>query len=198
MAGSSALVIVTAAMTVAVLASPALAAPRDGAWWNGAPETFKLGYVAGYLAGQEEQAAKWSHLADEAIAQLPEDARAPFAPVLDMLHTQNASFERATYGDVVSQLDGFYHLDRNRTIPLAEALVIIRQALNGADQPYLACQTEYFRLAHDRALPMKERLEALGRKAAQCANMSPHPDQPGSAQDADESYGLPSVHPVTK
>jgi len=197
MAGASPLVIV-ATIVFAAAASSALAESRDGAWWSGAPETFKLGYVAGYLAGQEEQAAKWRHLTDEAVAQLPEDARTPFTPVLDMLRAETTSFDRATYGDVVSQLDGFYRLERNRAIPLAEALVIVRQALNGAEQPYLACQTEYFRLAHDKALPMKERLEALGKKASQCANMAPHENQADSSHEADEAYGLPSGHPETK
>jgi hypothetical protein len=115
-----------------------------------------------------------------------------------MLRAETKHFERATYGDVVSQLDGFYRLERNQAIPLAEALVIVRQALNGADQPFLACQTEYFRLAHDRALPMKERLEALGKKASQCANMAPPGEQPNSSPEANESYGLPTGHPETK
>jgi hypothetical protein len=180
-----------------LVAAPAWAAPRDGSWWMGAPESFKLGYVAGYLAGREEQAAKWGRLTDEAAAQLPDDARAQFAPVLDALRADTASFEKATYGDVVEQLDGFYRLERNRGIPLEQALTIVRQALSGVDQPYLACQTEYFRLAHDAALPMKERLEALGKKAAQCADMTPHKDAPPEG-GVPETYGLPEGHPSTK
>ena len=180
-----------------LIADSAWAAPRDGAWWMGAPESFKLGYVAGYLAGREEQAAKWSRLTDDAAAQLPEDARAQFAPVLDALRADTASFEHATYGDVLTQLDGFYHLERNRSIPLEQALTIVRQALGGVDQPYLACQTEYFRLAHDAALPMKERLEALGKKAAQCAEMTPHKDAPPEG-GVPETYGLPEGHPSTQ
>lgn len=182
---------------VLLIAAPAWAEPRDGSWWMGAPESFKLGYVAGYLTGREEQAAKWGRLTDEAAAQLSDDARAQFAPVLDALRADTASFDRATYGDVVEQLDGFYHLERNRGIPLEQALTIVRQAMSGADQPYLACQTEYFRLAHDAARPMKERLEALGKKAAQCAEMSPRQDAP-PPDGVDERYGLPEHHPVPK
>jgi len=183
-------------LALLVAAPASWAAPRDGSWWMDAPESFKLGYVAGYLAGREEQAAKWGRLTDEAAAQLPDDARAQFAPVLDALRADTASFERATYGDVVEQLDGFYRLERNRTIPLEQALTIVRQALNGVDQPYLACQTEYFRLAHDAAQPMKERLEALGRKAAQCTEMSPRHDAPPAG--VDEGYGPPENQPSPK
>jgi len=186
----------TLALTLLIV-SPAWATPRDGTWWMGAPESFKLGYVAGYLAGREEQAAKWSRLTDEAAAQLPEDARAQFVPVLDALRADTASVEHAAYGDVLPQLDGFYHLARNRAIPLEQALTIVRQALSGVDQPYLACQTEYFRLAHDAALPMKERLEALGKKATQCAEMTPHNDAPPES-GVPETYGLPEGHPSTK
>jgi len=179
---------------IAVLwAAPAFGAPRDGTWWAGAPEHFKLGYVAGYVDGRDEQARSWGRIADEAIAQLPDDARQHFTPVLDALRAEAEQFQRATYGDVMGQLDAFYRLDRNRPVPLAQALAIVRQALNGVAQPYLACQTEYFRLAHDQEVPMKERLEALGRKAAQCAAMSPH----GPAADADSpsSSSLPEGHP---
>jgi hypothetical protein len=44
---------------------------------------------------------------------------------------------------------------------------------------------------------MKERLEALARKAAQCAEMSPRQDAPPPA-GVDERYGLPEDHPSTK
>ena len=194
MAHPTALVTRAVLVLALLVAAPAWAAPRDGSWWMGAPESFKLGYVAGYLAGREEQAAKWGRFTDEAAAQLPDDARAQFAPVLDALRADTASFDQATYGDVVEQLDGFYRLERNRAIPLEQALTIVRQALSGVDQPYLACQTEYFRLAHDATRPMKERLEALGRKAAQCAEMSPRQDAPPPG-GVDERYGLPEDHP---
>jgi hypothetical protein len=177
-----------------LLSTPAWAGPRDGAWWMGAPESFKLGYVAGYLAGREEQGLKWSRLTDEAAAQLPADARAQFSPVLDALRAETGSFAQASYGDVVAQLDGFYHPEKNRTIPLEQAFTIVRQALNGADQPYLYCQIEYFRLAHDQSQPMKERIEALGKKAAECAEMNPHLDT-RPPDGVDEYHGLPESHP---
>lgn len=157
-------------------AAPASAAPRDGAWWGGAPESFKAGYVAGYLAGRDEQAAKWNRLTDDAVAQLPDEARAPFVPVLEAMQAESKGFQSATYADVVEQIDRFYRPEKNRAIPIAQALAIARQALEGVDRQYLDCQTEYFRLAHNTALPMKERLEALGKQAAQCAEMPPRPE----------------------
>lgn len=179
------------------LPDAAWAQPRDGAWWLGAPESFKLGYVAGYLAGREEQAARWGQLADEAAAQLPKEAREQFEPVLDALRESNAAFADVTYAQLIEQLDGFYRPEKNRRIPLEQALTIVRQALAGVDQPYLYCQVEYFRLAHDNSVPMKERLEALGKKAAECAAMSPHKDL-GPAGGVDERYGLPEGHPKTE
>lgn len=177
-------------------ANAAWAAPRDGSWWLTAPESFKLGYVAGYLAGREEQATRWGQLADEAAAQLPPEAREQFEPVLDALRESNAAFADVTYAQLVEQLDGFYRPEKNRRIPLEQALTVVRQGLAGVDQQYLYCQVEYFRLAHDNALPMKERLEALGKKAAECAEMSPHKDV-GPPGGVDEQYGLPEGHPKT-
>jgi hypothetical protein len=174
----------------------AWAQPRDGAWWLGAPESFKLGYVAGYLAGREEQAARWGQLADEAAAQLPKEAREQFEPVLDALREGNAAFADVTYAQLIEQLDGFYRPEKNRRIPLEQALTVVRQALAGVDQQYLYCQVEYFRLAHDATVPMKERLEALGKKAAECAKMSPHKEL-GPEGGADPKYELPEGHPKT-
>ncbi len=179
------------------IAAVARAEPRDGAWWLGAPESFRLGYVAGYLAGREEQAARWGQLADEAAAQLPKEAREQFEPVLDALRESNAAFVDVTYAQLVEQLDGFYRPEKNRRIPLEQALTVVRQALAGVDQQYLYCQVEYFRLAHDGSMPMKERLEALGKKAAECAEMSPHKDL-GPAGGVDERYSLPEGHPKTE
>lgn len=180
-----------------VLAAPAWAAPRDGAWWGSAPESFKLGYVAGYLAGRDEQSSRWRQLTEDAAAQLPAEARAQFEPILDALRGDASAFEAVTYGDVVAQIDRFYTPEKNRTIPLEQALTVVRQSLAGVDQQYLYCQVEYFRLAHDAGIPMKERIESLGQKAAQCADMSPHPDaapQGGYGEDA----ALPPGHPQTK
>lgn len=174
----------------------AWAEPRDGAWWLTAPESFKLGYVAGYLAGREEQAARWGRLADEAAAQMPQEAREQFEPVLNALRESNAAFADVTYAQLVEQLDGFYRPEKNRRIPLEQALTVVRQALAGVDQQYLYCQVEYFRLAHDGTVPMKERLEALGKKAAECAQMSPHKDLAPEG-GVDERYGLPEGHPNT-
>lgn len=175
----------------------AWAQPRDGAWWLTAPEAFKLGYVAGYLAGREEQATRWGQLADEAAAQLPKESREQFEPVLDALRESNAAFADVTYAQLVEQLDGFYRPEKNRRIPLEQALTVVRQGLAGVDQQYLYCQVEYFRLAHDGSVPMKERLEALGKKAAECAEMSPHKDV-GPPAGVDERYGLPEGHPKTE
>jgi hypothetical protein len=179
------------------VADVARAQSRDGAWWLAAPESFKLGYVAGYLAGREEQAARWGQLADEAAAQLPKEARGQFEPVLDALRESNAAFADVTYAQLLEQLDSFYRPEKNRRIPLEQALTVVRQALAGVDQQYLYCQIEYFRLAHDNSVPMKERLEALGNKAAECAEMSPHKDL-GPPAGVDEQYGLPEGHPQTK
>ncbi len=189
--------ILVAFLTLLSVAPAAWAAPRDGAWWLTAPESFKLGYVAGYLAGREEQATRWGRLADEAAAQLPQEARAQFEPVLDALRESNAAFADVTYAQLVEQLDGFYRPDKNRRIPLEQALTVVRQGLAGVDQQYLYCQVEYFRLAHDNNIPMKERLEALGEKASQCAEMSPHRDV-GAPAGVDERYGLPDGHPKTE
>lgn len=179
------------------IANVAWAQPRDGAWWLTAPESFKLGYVAGYLAGREEQAARWGQLADEAASQLPKDAREQFEPVLDALRESNAAFADVTYAQLVEQIDSFYRPEKNRRIPLEQALTVVRQALAGVDQQYLYCQIEYFRLAHNSSVPMKERLEALGKKAAECAEMSPHKDV-GPPGGVDEHYGLPEGHPKTE
>lgn len=181
----------TALALILLLAAPASAAPRDGAWWGEAPESFKLGYVAGYLAGRDEQAAKWSRLTDDAVAQLPEDARAPFAPVLEALRAESKGFDDATYGNVAEQVDRFYRPEKNRAIPLAQALTIVRQALEGVDQQYLYCQTEYFRLAHDQRIPMKDRMEALGKKAAECVEMSPEPPED---EGPEPPGGMPQEH----
>jgi hypothetical protein len=188
---------VAALVALLVWTGAAWAAPRDGSWWLTAPESFKLGYVAGYLAGREEQAARWGQLADEAAAQLPPEAREQFEPVLEALRQSNAAFADVTYAQLVEQLDGFYRPEKNRSIPLEQALTIVRQALAGVDQPYLYCQVEYFRLAHNGSVPMKERLEALGKKAAECAEMSPHKDV-GPPAGVDDRYGLPKGHPETK
>jgi hypothetical protein len=188
--------IVLASILLLSVADAARAQPRDGAWWLTAPESFKLGYVAGYLAGREEQATRWSQLADEAAAQLPKDAREQFEPVMDALRESNAAFADVTYAQLVEQLDSFYRPEKNRRIPLEQALTVVRQALAGVDQQYLYCQIEYFRLAHNSAMPMKERLEALGKKAAECAEMSPHKDL-GPPAGVDEQYGLPEGHPKT-
>lgn len=178
-------------------AGAAWAGSRDGSWWLTAPESFKLGYVAGYLAGREEQAARWGQLTDEAAAQLPPEAREQFEPVLEALRESNAAFADVTYAQLVEHLDGFYRPEKNRAIPLEQALTIVRQTLAGVDQPYLYCQVEYFRLAHSGSVPMKERLEALGKKAAECAEMSPHKDVlPPSG--VDERYGMPEGHPATR
>jgi hypothetical protein len=179
------------------VANAAWAQPRDGAWWLTAPESFKLGYVAGYLAGREEQAARWGQLADEAAAQLPKEAREQFEPVLDALRESTAAFADVTYAQLVEQIDSFYRPEKNRRIPLEQALTVVRQALAGVDQQYLYCQIEYFRLAHNSSMPMKERLEALGKKAAECAEMSPHKDL-GPEGGVDERYGLPEGHPKTE
>lgn len=188
---------VVASAILLSLADTAWAGPRDGVWWLGAPESFKLGYVAGYLAGREEQAARWGQLADEAAAQLPKDAREQFEPVLEALRESSAAFADITYAQLIEQIDGFYRSDKNRPVPLEQALTIVRQALAGVEQPYLYCQVEYFRLAHDAAIPMKERLEALGKKAAECADMSPHKESPPES-GVDERYGLPEGHPKTE
>jgi hypothetical protein len=175
----------------------AWAGPRDGQWWLAAPESFRLGYVAGYLAGREEQAARWGRLADDAAAQLPEDARSQIEPVLDALREGDKAFADVTYAELVEQLDGFYRAEKNRKIPLEQALTVVRQALAGVDQQYLYCQVEYFRLAHNSEIPMKERMEALGKKAAECAEMSPHKDL-GPVGGVDVGYGLPEGHPKTE
>jgi hypothetical protein len=175
----------------------AWAAPRDGQWWLGAPESFRLGYVAGYLAGREEQAARWGQLADDAASQLPEEARSQIEPVLGALREGDKAFADVSYAQLVEQLDGFYRPEKNRRIPLEQALTVVRQALAGVDQPYLYCQVEYFRLAHDSSVPMKERLEALGKKAAECAEMSPHKDLAPEG-GADQRYELPEGHPKTE
>ncbi len=175
----------------------AWAGPRDGQWWLAAPESFRLGYVAGYLAGREEQAARWGQLADETASQLPDEARSQIEPVLDALRESDKAFADVSYAQLVEQLDGFYRPEKNRRIPLEQALTVVRQALAGVDQPYLYCQVEYFRLAHDSTIPMKERLEALGKKAAECAEMSPHKDL-GPEGGVDERYGLPEGHPKTE
>jgi hypothetical protein len=189
--------IVLASILLLTVASAAWAQPRDGAWWLTAPESFKLGYVAGYLAGREEQATRWGQIADEAAAQLPKDAREQFEPVLDALRESRAAFADVTYAQLVEQLDSFYRPEKNRRIPLEQALTVVRQGLAGVDQQYLYCQVEYFRLAHDAAVPMKERLEALAKKAAECAEMSPHKDL-GPEGGVDERYGLPEGHPKTE
>lgn len=173
------------------------AGSRDGHWWLAAPESFRLGYVAGYLAGREEQATRWGQLADDAAAQLPDDARSQIEPVLDALRESNQAFADVSYAQLVEQLDGFYCPEKNRRIPLEQALTVVRQALAGVDQQYLYCQVEYFRLAHHGEIPMKERLEALGKKAAECAEMSPHKDL-GPEGGADERYDLPEGHPQTE
>ena len=185
------------AFALLLVAAVAQAEPRDGTWWVTAPESFKLGYVAGYLAGREEQARRWSDLTDEAAAQLPKEAREQFEPVLEALRESTAAFSGITYAQLVEQIDSFYRPEKNRRIPLEQALTVVRQALAGVDQQYLYCQTEYFRLAHDSTVPMKERLEALGKKAAQCAEMSPHKDL-GPESGVDEYYGLPEGHPKTE
>jgi len=172
----------------------AWAGSRDGQWWNTAPESFRLGYVAGYLAGREEQAARWGQLADDAATQLPEDARKQIEPVLDALRESDKAFADVSYAQLVEQIDNFYKPEKNRRIPLEQALTVIRQALAGVDQQYLYCQVEYFRLAHNSALPMKERLEALGKKAAECAEMSPHKDL-APEDGANQPYELPEGHP---
>ncbi|MFZ5864195.1 MAG: hypothetical protein ACOYXR_15335 [Nitrospirota bacterium] len=178
-------------------AHAAWAGPRDGQWWLAAPESFRLGYVAGYLAGRDEQATRWGALANDTAAQLPEEARSQIEPVLDALRESDKAFADVTYAQLVEQLDGFYRPEKNRRIPLEQALTVVRQALAGVDQPYLYCQVEYFRLAHNSEIPMKERLEALGKKAAECAEMSPHKDL-GPEGGVDERYGLPEGHPTTE
>jgi hypothetical protein len=175
----------------------AWAGPRDGQWWLAAPESFRLGYVAGYLAGREEQAARWGQLTADAVEQLPEDARSQIEPVLNALREGDKAFAGITYAELVEQLDGFYRAEKNRKIPLEQALTVVRQALAGVDQQYLYCQVEYFRLAHNAEIPMKERLEALGKKAAECAEMSPHKDIAPEG-GVDERYGLPEGHPNTE
>jgi hypothetical protein len=186
-----------ALVMVASLVQPAWSGARDGQWWQTAPESFKLGYVAGYLTGREEQARRWGQLADDAAAQLPADARSQIEPVLDALREGDKAFADVSYAQLVEQIDSFYTPEKNRRIPLEQALTVVRQALAGVDQQYLYCQVEYFRLAHNGDMPMKERLEALGKKAAECAQMSPHKDLAPEG-GADQPYELPEGHPKTE
>lgn len=186
-----------ALVMVASLVQPAWSGSRDGQWWQTAPESFKLGYVAGYLTGREEQAKRWGQLADDAAAQLPADARSQIEPVLDALREGDKAFADVSYAQLVEQIDSFYKPEKNRRIPLEQALTVVRQALAGVDQQYLYCQVEYFRLAHNGDMPMKERLEALGKKAAECAQMSPHKDLAPEG-GADQQYELPDGHPKTE
>jgi hypothetical protein len=120
------------------------------------------------LAGREEQAARWGNWPMKRPLTCRRRPRAIRAR-LDALRESTAAFADVTYAQLVEQLDGFYRPEKNRRIPLEQALTVVRQALAGVDQQYLYCQIEYFRLAHDSSVPMKERLEALGKKAAECA-----------------------------
>jgi hypothetical protein len=110
-------------------------APDDGYWWNNKSETFKLGYVGGYVQAMVSfvDTMEFQCIANKNGGKLPETV--PPKDVLEECSTNPAlaryDFANVRFGQLVDGTDEFYKDFRNKTIHINVALSYVRDQLKG-------------------------------------------------------------------
>ncbi len=114
---------------------------RDGNWWTGETETFKLAYVAGFYDGMDlgNRFSYWDLLKEDTMKSC-----------LSRVSTSFSTYEQKYMGNttnsqLVDGLDSFYSDYRNRRIVLPSAVWLVVNGIAGMPQKDLDKMIESWR-----------------------------------------------------
>lgn len=159
-------------------ASLSFAEPKNGVWWKKAPISFKVGYIAGYFAGRDEEMHKWAPIAEDMAEQMKEEEKDRYKEMIKPMKKEEEYLSNISYGAFTEKVDGFYSDKDNLVIPVLQAFSLVRREMGGEDKTLLDCERVYIRIAHGRGTAQEDRLRDLEEKLQECASLGQkvHPE----------------------
>ena len=181
-----------------LISSDSFAQTQNGEWWRRAPVSFKVGFIAGYFAGRDEEAHKWAPIADDMVEQIKDEERDRYKEMIRPMKRDDEYLSKISFGDFSDKVDTFYTDKENLAIPVLQAFSLVRRELSGEDKALLDCEKIYNRIAHGRGVQQEDRLRALEEKLQECASLGQkvHPDS-----DKEDEYlgtGADTIEKETK
>lgn len=151
---------------------------QDGVWWKRAPFSFKVGYVAGYFAGRDEEIRKWAPIAEDMVGQMKDEEKEGYREMIKPMKGDEEYLSSISFGDFAGKVDSFYSDNENLAIPVLQAFSLVRRELGGEDKTLLDCEKRYILIAHTRGIAQEDRLRDLEEKIQECASLGQkvHPD----------------------
>ncbi|MGB0066361.1 MAG: hypothetical protein WBP85_18120 [Terracidiphilus sp.] len=125
-------------------------APHNGFWWSGLSESFKLGYISGYVEanGTRSDHEFFRCIAAKSGGSLPE--KYPGNAIIDECRRApdpQFDYTQLRFGQLEEGLDEFYKDFRNKSILISAALSYVRDQLRGTSDGELAVRLQQLRKA---------------------------------------------------
>lgn len=164
--------------------SNSLAEPQNGIWWKKAPLSFKVGYIAGYFAGRDEEMRKWVPIAEDMAEQIKEEEKERYKEIIKPMKGEEEYLSNISFGTFTEKVDSFYSNEENLVIPVLQAFSFIRREMNGEDKTLLDCERVYIRIAHSKGIAQEDRLREIEKKLQECASLGQkvHPGDEGEEE----------------
>lgn len=165
-------------ISLCLVSSYSFAEPQNGVWWKKAPTSFKVGYIAGYFAGRNEESRKWAPIAEDMSEQIKEEEKDRYKEMIKPMKREEEYLSNMSFGAFAEKVDSFYSDNDNLVIPVLQAFSMVRREMGGEDKNLLECERIYIRIAHSRGLAQEDRLRDLEEKLQECASLGQkvHPD----------------------
>lgn len=168
-----------------LFSSSSFAEPQNGVWWKRAPLSFKVGYVAGYFAGRDEESHKWVPIAEDMAEQMKGEEKDRYKEMIKPMKKEEEYLSNISFGAFTEKVDSFYSDKDSLVIPVLQAFSLIRREINGEDKTLLECERTYIRIAHSRGIAQEDRLRDLEEKLQECASLGQKVHPGTEKQDED-------------
>lgn len=169
-------------IALCLVPSYSFAESQNGIWWKKAPISFKVGYIAGYFAGRDEESRKWAPIADDMAEQMKEEEKDRYKEMIKPMKKEEEYLSNISFGVFAEKVDGFYSDNDNLVIPVLQAFSMVRREMSGEDKTLLDCERVYIRIAHSRGIAQEDKLRGLEEKLQECASLG-QKVHPGAEKD---------------
>ncbi len=169
-------------ISLCLVSSFSFAEPQNGVWWQKAPISFKVGYIAGYFAGRDEESRKWAPIAEDMSEQIKEEEKDRYKEMIKPMKREEEYLSNISFGAFAEKVDSFYSDKDSLVIPVLQAFSMVRREMGGEDKNLLKCERIYIRIAHSRGIAQEDRLRELEEKLQECAGLG-QKVHPGAEKD---------------
>ncbi len=172
-------------IALCLVPSYSFAEPQNGVWWKKAPISFKVGYIAGYFSGRDEESRKWAPIAEDMAEQMKGEEKDRYEEMIRPMKKEEEYLSNISFGAFTEKVDSFYSDNDNLQIPVLQAFSMVRREMGGEDKTLLDCERVYIRIAHSRGIAQEDRLRDLEEKLQECASLGQkvHPGADEAEED---------------